>query len=134
MDQDYIVKYCSTLYETFRELLIVMFEAERKICNENDVDEDIIIDLNDTNNVEVPNLDYLKIEEDKLPKIDAIEVDKDILNARVMNEYKRNYNKFEKLIKGQVLRMAEHIISELRAMLNRMSELNIGAYQNILYT
>jgi hypothetical protein len=47
----------------------------------------------------------------------VIEVDEDVLYARVIKEHAKNYKKFQRLIEGHGLRMAEHATSEFRVLL-----------------
>ena len=61
VDQYAIVEYCGTYYGTTRGELFEMFGAEREFYVENGLDEDIIIDLTDTNRDATSNLDALEI-------------------------------------------------------------------------
>ncbi len=60
-------------------------------------------------------------------------MDDDIIHARVIKVHAKDYKKFERLIEGNGLRMAEHDTSEFRALLNRMSELCVADYQGTLH-
>ena len=133
VDQDAIVEYCGTYYGTTRGGLFEMFKAERGFCDEDGLDEDIIIDSTDTNHDATPNLDDLEIGVESLQENDVIEVDEDVLHARVIKEHAKDYKKFQRLIEGHGLRMAEHATSEFRVLLNRMSELCLADFQGTLH-
>ena len=68
-----------------------------------------------------------------LQENDAIEVDEDILHARVIKKHAKDYKKIERLIEGHRLRMAEHVTSEFCVLLNRMSKLCFAYYQGTLH-
>jgi hypothetical protein len=82
------------------------------------MDEDIIINLTDTNHDATPNLDDLEIGVEFLQENDVIEVDEDVLHSRVIKEHAKNYKKFQILIEEHRLRMAEHATSEFYVLLN----------------
>ena len=100
-----------------------MFKSERGFCDKDGLDDDVIIDLTDTNTNATPNLADLEIGVEFSQNKDAIGVDEDIIYARVIKEHAKDYKKFERLIEGNGLRMAEHATSQFRVLLNRMSEL-----------
>ena len=133
VDQDCIVEYCGTYDGTACGRLVEMFKSERRFRDEDGLDGDVIIDLNDTCSDVASNLDDLEIGIKLSQKDDTIEVDEDILHAKVIKEHAKDYKKFEKLIEGNGLRMTEYATSEFRALLNRMSELCLADYQDTLH-
>ena len=100
VDQDAIVEYCGTYYGTTRGGLFEMFRAERGFCDEDELDEDIIIDSTNTNHDTTPNLDDLKIGVESLQKNDMIEMNEDVLHTSVIKEHAKDYKKFQRLIEG----------------------------------
>ena len=94
IDQDVVVEYCGTYYRTTRGRLFEMFRTEREFYDEDGLDEDIIIDLTDTNHDAEPNLDTLEIGVEFSQENDVIEVDGDVLHARVIKEHAKNHKKF----------------------------------------
>ena len=110
-----------------------MFKSNREFRDEDGLDDDVIINLNDICSDVAPNLNDLEIGIKLSQKDDTIEVDEDIFHVKVMKEHARDYKKFERLIEGNQLRMAEHATSEFRALLNRMSELCLTDYQCTLH-
>jgi hypothetical protein len=105
----------------------------RENFDEDGLDEDIIIDLTNTNHYAEPNLDDLEIEVESSQKNDVIKVDEDVLHTRVIKELGKDYKKFQRLIERHRLRMAEHAIFEFRVLLNRMSELCLADFQGTLH-
>lgn len=65
-----------------------MFQVERGFCNENCMNEDVIIDLTDTNAKEAPNLDDLEIGMNNSQEIGAVEEDEHILHVRILRKHK----------------------------------------------
>ena len=68
-----------------------------------------------------------------LQENDAIEVDEDVLHARVIKKHAKDFKKIERLIEGHELRMTEHAISEFCVLLNRMLKLCFASYQGTLH-
>ena len=61
VDPDCIVEYCGTYYGTARGGLVDMFKSKKGFRDKNGLDDDVIIDLNDTCSNVAPNLDNLEI-------------------------------------------------------------------------
>jgi hypothetical protein len=97
------------------------------------LDEDIIIDSTDTNHDATRNLNDLEIGVESSQENDVIEVDEDVLYARFIKKYANDYKKFQRLIEGHGLRMAERATSEFRVLLNQMSELCLAEFQGTLH-
>lgn len=61
MDQNFIVEYHDTYYKMARKELIKMFKMEKRFRDEDAFDNDVIINLINTNQNWTSNLDDLEI-------------------------------------------------------------------------
>ena len=84
VDQDCIVEYCGMYYGTTRGGLTEMFKSERGFCDEDGLDDDIITDLTNTSPDATPKLDDFVIGVEFSQNKDAIEVDEDICEPKLM--------------------------------------------------